>query len=102
MSLLTFQTANPPTVASILTPSSGAVVLASNTARNKLLIQNTGTNPLFVNFGSTASSTVFHIVLKACSVASDGTGGSYESGNVVWTGSVSVAGTTPTLVAWEL
>jgi len=103
MSLQTFQTSSLFTTApAILTPSSGANVLSVNTLRNKLLIQNVGTNPLFVNFGGTASSSAFHIVLKACSVASDGTGGSYESGNVVWQGSVSVAGTSPTLVVLEM
>jgi hypothetical protein len=88
----------------ILTPSSGANVLTANAGnqRNKLLIQNVGTNPVYVNFGGTASTTAFHFVLKACAVAADGSGGSYESGTVVWQGAVSVAGTTPSVVVLEM
>ena len=104
MSLNIFQTNNLYTTSpAVLTPSSGGVVLNANTTgRNKWMIQNLGTNPLYVNLGGTASTTAYHFVLKACAVAQDGSGGSYESGDVIWQGSVSVAGTSPTCCVLEM
>lgn len=65
-------------------------------------IQNVGTKPIFVLMGGTASSTVFHIVLKAGTGASDGLGGSIEEkSGAVFQGSISVAGTTPKVVVTE-
>jgi len=89
----------------INTPSivnSAGTALAVNTGRRSWSIQNTGTNPLFVCLGSTASTTVFHYVLKAGTGASDGTGGSVgESVGLVYTGLISVAGTSPLFVVRE-
>lgn len=93
----TTQNANTP---SILT--SAGTALASNPARLGWNIQNLGTNPLFVLFGSGASTSVFHVVLKAASGADDGSGGSIaqESG-VIYTGIITVAGTSPRFVVLE-
>lgn len=67
------------------------------------MIQNLGTNPLFVRFGAGASSTVFHIVLKGATVQDDGTGGSVaQEVGTMWTGVVSIAGTSPRYTAMEL
>lgn len=77
--------------------------LASNTDRRHFLIQNEGTNKLFVKFGSGCDSTsVYDLVLKACTGAADGTGGSYESGAFVYTGIITVAGTNPSYTAFEM
>lgn len=86
------------------TPSiaSAATALSANNARYGFVIQNLGQNPLFVRFGSGASSTVFNVVLKAGTSNDDGTGGSFSmAGDAVWCGIVSVAGTSPRYVATE-
>lgn len=72
------QNANTPTLATSTT------VLAANPARLAFTIQNQDTAALKVCFGGTASSTVYHIVLKASTGAADGTGGtvSMEAGTV--------------------
>jgi len=87
-------------VPSILT---GASALAANADRNKWSIQNVGQNPLFINLGGTASSSVFHVVLKGGTADSDGLGGSYseDGSGTVYTGPVTVAGTTPKYVVME-
>lgn len=80
------------------TPSiaSSATALASNPARTGWNIQNLGQNALFVNMGGTASTTVFHVVLKAGSANDDGTGGTVgQEQGVVFTGAITIAGTSP-------
>ena len=83
--------------------ASDATALAANEGRLGFSIQNLGTNALFIRLGTGASSTVFHTVLKAGTGNDDGTGGSYsmESG-VVYTGIVSIAGTSPRYTVTEL
>lgn len=84
------QNVNIPTI------QSSTVAIAANSARIGWSIVNCGTNPLYVLMGSGASTTVFHIPLKAASVADDGSGGScgQETG-VIFTGIITVAGTSP-------
>ena len=65
---------------SILTDTTG---IPANPKRIAFSIQNVGTNPLFLllvppNSSATASSTVYHTVLKAGTGNDDGTGGSYS------------------------
>lgn len=94
----TTQNANVP---SILT--SAGTAMASNPARVAWSIQNLGTNALFILRGSGASSTVFHTVLKAGTVADDGSGGSIsEEAGTIYTGIITVAGTSPRFVVTEL
>jgi hypothetical protein len=87
------------------TPSiqSSTTALASNPLRIVWNIQNLSTNVLYVLLGTGASSTVFHFVLKAGTAANDGTGGSVgmEEG-VIYTGPITVAGTTPSYTALEI
>ncbi len=88
--------ANTPTIASAST------ALASNPYRLAWVIQNLGTNPLYVLLGTGASTTVFHVVLKAGSVNDDGTGGSMaQEQGVIYTGIVTIAGTSPRYVILE-
>jgi hypothetical protein len=57
---------------------SAAQVLATNHKRKGLIIQNTGTTIIKLVLGTgTPTATVFHVALKACSAANDGTGGAY-------------------------
>jgi hypothetical protein len=67
------------------------------------MIQNLGTNPLFVRMGAGASSSVFHIVLKAAAGNDDGSGGSYsQTEGAVYTGEISIAGTSPRYTILEI
>lgn len=89
------------------TPSiaSAATAIAANTTGNRegLVIQNLGTNPLFVLLGSGASTTVFSFVLKGGTGNDDGNGGLFSMlGGDVWQGIVTIAGTSPRYVAWEI
>ncbi len=86
------------------TPSiqSSATALASNTARVGWSIVNLGQNPLYVLMGSGASTSVFHIPLKAATSNDDGTGGSVgQEQGVVYTGIITVAGSSPRYVVTE-
>ena len=80
-----------------------ATALAANTERGAFMIQNLGTNPLFVRLGLAASTTVFHVVLKGGTGNDDGNGGSYaQEDGTVYTGVITIAGTTPRYVVTEL
>jgi len=82
--------------------TSAGTALAANATRMYWQIQNLGTNPLFVLYGNGASSSVFHTVLKGCSVQDDGTGASTGSDtNQIYTGIITVAGTSPRFVVLE-
>lgn len=90
------QNVNTPTI------SSSATALVANPARTSWMIQNLGTNPLYILKGLSASTTVFHVVLKAGSVNDDGTGGSFaEEAGTIYIGAVTVAGTSPRYVITE-
>lgn len=92
------QTINANTPSIIAT----STALASNPARVGWTIQNLGTNALFVLLGSGASTTVFHNVLKAGTGNDDGTGGSTgQEQGVIFTGIITVAGTSPRYVVTE-
>jgi hypothetical protein len=95
-----------PVVSVTNTPAivtSAGTALAANSSRRGWAIQNTGTNPLFVLMGSGASTSVFHRVLKGGSGTDDGTGGSIEyTFGTIYTGIISVAGTSPRFVVTEM
>jgi hypothetical protein len=83
--------------------TSAGTALAANPARAGWMIQNCDTDPLFVLFGTGASSTVFHAILKGGAGADDGAGSSIsQMDGVVYTGIITVAGTTPRFVVTEL
>lgn len=91
------------TVSSAPTIASAAIALPANTNRGGFIIQNLGANPLFVRFGAGASTTEFSFILRASSLADDGTGGIFTTNQgTVWTGIISIAGTTPRYVATDL
>lgn len=80
-----------------------ATALAANPNRSAWMIQNVGTNPLFVLMGSGCTSSIFHVVLKAGTGNSDGTGGSIaQEAGTVYTGIITIAGTSPLYVVTEL
>lgn len=83
--------------------ASAAAALAANSGRLGFTIQNLGQNALFVLLGTGASTSVFHVVLKGSSANDDGTGGSLSlMSGVVYTGPVTIAGTSPRYVVTEL
>lgn len=83
--------------------TSAGTALASNSARGAWMIQNLGTNPLFVLLGSGASTSVFHFVLKGGTAPDDGLGASFnQNSGTLFTGIVTVAGTSPRFVVTEL
>lgn len=93
------------TTSNVNTPSlqSSATAIASNPARIAWTIQNQGTNTLYVLLGSGASTTVFHVALKGATVANDGTGGSIaQEAGAIYTGIITVAGTTPSYTVTEM
>lgn len=98
------QTTNANTPSIITT---AGIAIASNVNRVAWNIQNLGTNALFVALGPTASAAngatgTFHVVLKAGAGAADGSGGAIgQETGVVYTGPISVAGTSPTFVVLE-
>ena len=95
-----FQSTNATNTPAIL---DNAVALVANPRRTQWSIQNLGTNPLFVRLGASASTTVFHIVLKGSSVQDDGTGG-YVIQDVatIYCGEISIAGTSPRYTVLEM
>ena len=99
MSNIVYQTTKSNTPAIIATTTA----IAANSARIAWNIQNLGQNPLFVRLGSGASTTVFHVILKAGTANDDGTAGSVgqESG-VVYTGIITIAGTSPRYTVLEI
>ena len=83
--------------------TSGGNVISANGNRKGFMIQNVGTNALFVKFGTGASSTVFHAVLKGGTGDSDGNGGSIsQMEGVIFQGIISATGTSPKMVVTEL
>lgn len=90
-------TANTPAIVSATT------ALASNPARGGWQIQNLGQNPLFVLLGSGASTTVFHAILKGGTSNDDGLGASMsQNTGTVYTGIITIAGTSPRYTVLEL
>lgn len=81
--------------------SSAGTLLAQNLNRSGLIIQNLGTNPLYVCFGTGASTSVFDLILKGASVANDGTGGTFSYDVLAYTGIITIAGTSPSCTATE-
>lgn len=93
------KTANTPEII-----TTAGTIIAANTKRKGFMIQNVGTDAVFIRFGGTASSSVFHVVLKGGTGDSDGNGGSFSQmdGGLVYKGLISMAGTTPKVVVTEL
>lgn len=89
-------TSNTPSI------SSSTTALAANAARGGWSIQNLGQNPLFIRLATGASATVFHFVLKAGTANDDGLGGVIaQTEGIVYTGIITIAGTSPRYTAWE-
>jgi hypothetical protein len=96
-----FVTENPSTGGAQTDATALDAVATGN--RRFLMIQNVGTNPLFVKLGAGCSTGDYTVVLKGGSGAADGIGGSFiMDAGAVWQSEVTIAGTTPSYVATEL
>lgn len=83
--------------------ASAATALAANPARVAFMLQNLGTNALFVKYGTGATTSDFSVVLKASTGQDDGTGGVLTSADTaVFTGAITIAGTSPRYSVTEL
>ncbi len=91
-------TANTPAIIA------SATAMAANAARGGWMVQNLGTNPLFVLLGSGASTSVFHAVLKGGTGNDDGLGGSLSqmNGGVIYNGIITTTGTSPRYTVTEI
>ena len=88
--------------ATVTSIASSTTALAANPARVGFILQNLGTNPLFVKYGSGASTSSFSVVLKVSSVQDDGTGGVITGDSTIYTGIITIAGTSPRYSVTEL
>lgn len=61
-----------------VTSVSGSV-LSSNAARREVIVVNTDIVAVYLGLGQVPTATAYHVALKPCSVAHDGTGGSFVS-----------------------
>lgn len=67
--------------------TTAGLVLFENPKRKGFIVQNTGTTVLKFTFGATLpTQTVYHLALKACTGADDGTGAAYFEAS--WVGTV--------------
>ena len=79
-------------------------VLASNPGRTSFMIQNQdNTHELYIAFGVTASSSVYHLVLPVATGAHNGTGGSVAQENgIVFSGLITCySAGTPSYTVFE-
>ena len=81
--------------------SSSATALSANDNRRTVLIQNLGTNPLFVKFGTGATTSDFDIILKGGTANDDGLGGVLSFDTLSYTGVITIAGTSPRYTATD-
>jgi len=101
-------------MSNIITPSSQAntdhsvltdngTIFDENTSRRYWFIQNVGTAPVFIKFGTGASAASFNSIIHGGTSDSDGTGGAASSDNpIAYTGDISVYSTDLKIVAYEL
>lgn len=90
------------TQAQTVVTDTGAVILAANPKRKGLVIQNTGTTIVKLVLGTTTpTQSVYHVALKGCAVADDGSGAAYFDDS--WIGPVWAISSAPggTLVVTE-
>lgn len=81
--------------------TSGGDFFAANDNRRTVIVQNLGTDALFVKFGTGASSSDFDVVLKGGTGADDGLGGTVSFDVLSYTGIISADGTSPRFTATQ-
>lgn len=81
--------------------TSAGQLLPANDKRRTVIIQNLGTNPLFVKFGTGATTSDFDIILSPGTASDDGLGGTFLEDVLSYTGIISIAGTAPRATATD-
>lgn len=66
--------------------SSATQLLAANDNRRTIVLQNLSTSPIFVKFGSGATTSSFSFILPAGTASNDGTGGVFTEDTLSYTG----------------
>jgi hypothetical protein len=89
-------------VATTTVTSTSSAILAANAVRKECIVQNTNTFVVYLGLGKVPTATAYHVALKGCTAANDGTGGIYDS--TVWKGAINaiVASTSGDVVVTEL
>ena len=78
-------TANSPSQQTVGTTSGS--ILATNAARKKFLVTNTGITTIFLGLGQTPTITAYHVALAPCgNSANDGSGGTFFDDS--WDGAI--------------
>jgi hypothetical protein len=81
-------------VAQIAVGTSASTVLAANSNRKRLTIQNTGTTVIYLAFGGkTPTPTAYHRALPACGTSNDGSSQPYD--DTMETGAVAAISSAP-------
>lgn len=94
--------ANSADTSSLVLTDNG-IIFDSNPHRRYWFIQNVGTVPVFVKFGTGASATSFNAIIHGGTSDSDGTGGTASADNPIsYTGDISVYSTNLKIVAYEI
>lgn len=75
--------------------TSAGDLCAFDGSRRTIILQNLGTNTLYVKLGTTATTSDFDFILKGGAVQDDGNGGIYSEDQLSYQGIISVAGTAP-------
>lgn len=87
----TSTTANAlPGVNPVAVGTGSVAILNSNANRKEAIVVNTGTTVIFLGFGQTPTTSAYHVALGACTLANDGTGGTYTSD--MWKGAINAIG----------
>ena len=82
--------------------TTNGLAIPANSGRIGWTIVNCSTAVLYVRMGGTASSSVFHIPLKAGSGTDDGTGGSVgQETGVIYQGDIFVSSSSPRFTVVE-
>lgn len=74
------------TVAQTSVGTTADEILFGNEKRKRFMVQNTGTTVIKLGLGRTPTATAYHVALKACASADDGSGGMYI--DEMWRGDV--------------
>lgn len=95
---MSIEYSSKPVYRSGIVTAAGNLMPNFNGSRRTMIVQNLGTNPLYVKFGDSASTTDFDVILKGGASNDDGAGGVFLEDTLSYQGIVSIAGTSPRCV----
>jgi hypothetical protein len=86
-------------ISNFIPSGTNGTVLAANSNRKELFVQNLQSGNLYVKYGASANSNSFNFILTSGSASGAGDGGSLSDLN--YTGIVSVSGLNSSYICWE-